>query len=480
MDCADKKVLCVGQRHPLLSSDQEYGGPSELIAAPSVSVAVRCLRDRGPFDLIVVAADLSPLDGAELIAGTRQHADCTPVIYLPEPPGRSAAPDPAQTGAQRRQRDHDDGLQDSCRQRVLVVDDDPACLLLLERFLSKGGYDVMIAENGIQALRILLDKGAQIVVSDWMMPEMDGIELCREIRSNESVGFVYFIVVTAHAEKKRVLEAFQAGADDYLTKPLDREELLFRMRAGSRNVRLEADFTRQSREIRKVNAEMAILNNKLHTLATIDELSGLANRRRVMEKLQELWDISERYKLPLSCITLDLDHFKRVNDAYGHDAGDALLKAFARLLNDAARATDVVSRIGGEEFLIITPNTDTSQAVVLAERIRAMMQSLRVDHRGDVLNATVSIGLVQKGRHMAGPQAMLKEADVAMYNAKDGGRNRVCVAKTANTARNYALPPPADKPAVCDSDPKTGDRALPAEPGAPTTAAAAGAASTAP
>ncbi len=322
-----------------------------------------------------------------------------------------------------------DVLTASQGHRVLVVDDDPACRKLTARFLATAGYEVLTAENGTEGLRVLRDESVHIVVSDWMMPEMNGLELCKTIRSNEPIGFVYFVMVTAQQERARVLEAFEAGADDFLTKPFDRGELLVRMHAGSRIVELEASLMRRSREIHKANAEMAILNEKLKRLATTDELTGLFNRRQTMTKLKDAWELANRYDQPLSCVSLDIDRFKSVNDTFGHAAGDVALKSTAQALSTATRTTDIVGRIGGEEFVVVAPNTDLDNASILAERIRKHIEETVVRHDAIELAITVSLGVAGKQAVMENPEVLLNKADEALYKAKRTGRNRYCVAQ---------------------------------------------------
>lgn len=229
--------------------------------------------------------------------------------------------------------------------RILVVDDDPSLRRVLEGLLAHGGYQVFTATNGEEAIRLLNDVGPQIVITDWEMPVLDGLELCREIRRSETVGFVYVIILTSHSE--RVVEAFDAGVDDFLAKPPRRAELLARLKAAVRIVDLEARLARQNREIHKVNAELTMLNVRLKGMAITDELTGLANRRVMMERLKNQWEASIRRNQPLSCLIIDVDHFKCFNDNYGHEVGDAVLRGIASTLSRYARSNEPVYRCGG-------------------------------------------------------------------------------------------------------------------------------------
>ncbi len=312
--------------------------------------------------------------------------------------------------------------------RILAVDDSDTCLVLLGKHLELSGYDVMTAHTGREALQVIRQEGIQLIVTDWMMPEMDGLELCRAIRSEESLGFVFVIILTAHTEKARLVEAFEAGADDFLSKPFDRQELLARLRAGERIIALENGLAQRTRSLHKVNAEQAVLNGKLEQMATTDELTGLVNRRHGLTRLDEHWKQASRYGKPLSCIMLDIDHFKKLNDAYGHAAGDEVLKKMGTVLTGSSRVTDVVCRLGGEELLLICPNTALEAATILAERCRRNVESAVVHYDGHDLEVTMSLGVAQREGHTTNRDELLAAADQALYAAKGSGRNRVCTA----------------------------------------------------
>ncbi len=312
--------------------------------------------------------------------------------------------------------------------RILVVDDDPSVQRLLGKYLGDAGYEVVQAANGREAISLLGRHGIKLVITDWMMPEMDGISLCRAIRSLESVSFVYVIVLTGHTDKERVVEALEAGADDFLSKPVHRQELLARLHAGVRILRLEEALANQNLLVHKANAEMALLNQKLEQIATTDELTGLANRREALARLGELWAQSRRYGQPLACVMIDIDHFKRCNDSYGHAAGDAVLNQVAHTLKRSVRTGEIACRVGGEEFLIICPNSTAAAAAQLAERVRQRAQDARVRYGGNELRVTISAGVAECSPGDSSPDALVKAADNALYNAKRSGRNRVCVA----------------------------------------------------
>ncbi len=313
------------------------------------------------------------------------------------------------------------------KQIVLVVDDDPSALNYAERILKNSGYTVITATNGKEAINIIRDCEVQFVVTDWCMPELDGLELCIWIRGNEHIGLVYVMLITAHYDRQRLLQAFGAGADDFLKKPYDPQELVIRMQSAGRVMRLESDLARHNLENQKQAAEMAILNSKLHELATTDELTQLLNRRQGINRLQDQWENAARYKLPLSVILFDIDHFKKFNDTHGHAAGDAVLVSTAKRVKELIRTADFAVRIGGEEFLIVCPNTPCEGAMVLAERLREAIAEAFVSIDGNNLSAAISLGVAERDESMDLVDDLVKAADVALYEAKNTGRNRTCL-----------------------------------------------------
>lgn len=314
--------------------------------------------------------------------------------------------------------------------RVLIVDDDPFALRLLEKHLRNAGYEVLTADNGRDALRIVHGEGCQIVITDWMMPEMDGLMLCRAIRTSEATGFVYIIIVTALEEATKVVEAFDAGVDDYLCKPFNPSELLARLKAGTRILRLEQDLARQNRAVHKANAELALLNDQLERVATTDELTDLPNRRQALRRLSEEWSNALRRQFPISCMMLDIDFFKKINDTYGHDAGDLVLRHTAKVLKENTRAGEYPCRIGGEEFFILCASSSVDEASKAAERLRRAVEASPASINGKDVTVTVSIGVVMRDARCESTDSLLRFADEALYEAKRRGRNRVCVSRS--------------------------------------------------
>jgi len=322
--------------------------------------------------------------------------------------------------------------------RVLAVDDEPLSLTLLAESLAAGGHQVLTAHGGADALKIALAEGPPVIVIDWLMPDMDGLSLCRAVRSQEGIGFAYIIILTENADEARVVEALDAGADDCIAKPFKQGELLARIRAGQRIIQLHHDLDRQNRHVHMVNAQAEIANDRLtkaneqlHRMATFDELTGLFNRREALIRLGERWSSSERYGVPLACIVADIDHFKSYNDRYGHAIGDVVLRETAFALSSSARHEEGVCRVGGEEFLVICSGADEATAAVGAERLRRAVEARTIRCEDLELSVTITLGVAQRTPTMAAPDELLKAADSAMYLAKAAGRNCVCLASKA-------------------------------------------------
>jgi diguanylate cyclase (GGDEF)-like protein len=237
-------------------------------------------------------------------------------------------------------------------------------------------------------------------------------------------------MLTALSDKSRLMEAFDGGVDDFLSKPFHEGELLARVRAGVRTVRLYDELKAQTLAFRRNYTELAKLNEKLHQIATVDELTGLYNRRHAMVRLNEQWAIANRHGESMACAMLDIDHFKRVNDAHGHLKGDEVLQKVSKILMQSIRVSDIVCRFGGEEFLIVFPKQKTDQARICAERCRSIIESSVFADDAHSSPVTISIGIAHRESSMRCPDDLLKAADVALYAAKEQGRNRIVMAQT--------------------------------------------------
>jgi diguanylate cyclase (GGDEF)-like protein len=321
--------------------------------------------------------------------------------------------------------------------RIVLADDDADACALLARQLQSAGYDVIACKNGRDALEAIQQETSCIVVADWVMPEMDGLELCRTVRAlaeMQALSLVYFILLTARSDRDQIVAGLEAGADDYLTKPYHKQELLARVRAGERIYDLQTELVQRQIELAKVNSEFARLNQKLEELASTDTLTGLANRRHLFDRFAEAWALSNRNDQPLGCVMIDIDKFKSINDTYGHAAGDAILRALTATCRACLRRYDVLGRIGGEEFCVACPDTPLEGVARLAERICSAVAQTEFQHDGIVIPVTVSLGVSSRGPEYNGVDDLVRAADAMLYRAKQNGRNQVWVCDRAGQA----------------------------------------------
>ncbi|WP_333873416.1 GGDEF domain-containing response regulator [Methylobacter sp.] len=311
---------------------------------------------------------------------------------------------------------------------LLLVDDDPMMLARLSKQLAAAGNQVAVCRNGESALKYVIEHGPQLVITDWRMKPMDGLALCKALRASTFGKNIYLIMLTSTEEEDALVEAFDAGIDDYVTKPISLRVLLARLRAGQRIITLQNELEKESRDIQRYTAELAAANRRLKLMANTDILTGLPNRRYALNRLEQEAATALRGNQPLSVLMLDLDHFKSVNDTLGHDVGDQVLIHAASLMRTTARTNDVVCRLGGEEFLIIAPNTDGTTALLLAERIRNSLE--RNQPEGLVLRYPVTVSIGVAGSMGAKPswKELMKRSDDALYLVKQGNRNGVQLA----------------------------------------------------
>jgi len=311
------------------------------------------------------------------------------------------------------------------KMRVLVVEDDRPMRVLLEKILTAAGHRVTVAGDGLEALQMVKLHRPQVVITDWVMPKMDGLALCRELRHLPENRNVYLIVVTVQESPDKLVEAFVAGADDYLLKPLTPKIFFARLRAAQRVVQLQEELAFDREQLLRFSTELTAANERLQGQALTDALTGLSNRRFAMERLEQEWALAKRGDRSLSCLMVDVDHFKSINDRYGHQVGDEALKLVADTLRHTARKQDVVCRYGGEEFLVICPDTKLEAAYQCAERLRMNVaaQSLKLQE-GSEFKMTVSVGLAEQNDAITSLKELLIRADNNLYAAKEAGRNR--------------------------------------------------------
>ena len=311
---------------------------------------------------------------------------------------------------------------------MLLVEDEPTSRMLLEaQLISLTGPDVYSASNGEEALALALKLQPHIIVTDRMMPVMDGIALSRALRATDWGQSMYVLMLTGIDTEEEIVEAFEAGVDDYVTKPVNLRALSARMRAALHYVQLLEAWERDRTQLKQFASELAISNRKLEHLALTDLLTGLPNRRAGMATLSQVWSASTRSQQGMSVMMVDIDRFKSVNDTHGHAVGDRVLADVARLLRASARKDDHVIRLGGEEFLVICQNTDLRSSLEAAERLRRKVAAATIDAGRAHLHVSISIGVTSRESTMPDPDSMLAVADQALYAAKQGGRDRVCL-----------------------------------------------------
>ncbi len=296
--------------------------------------------------------------------------------------------------------------------KVLVVDDSPIYRKLVDQSLPKDHYSVLFARNGREALAVFAEHRPDLIITDWTMPDIGGPELCNRIRHEFQDHYAHLILLTSNSNKEQVIEGLAAGANDYLTKPFHSGELMARLEVGCRMIELH----------RQIEAK----NHELEELALTDPLTGLPNRRAI-----DLWatrqcSAAARHDFPIWVVMADLDHFKKINDTFGHDAGDEVLKGFSEVLKANTRQSNMCGRLGGEEFLLILTHENRIQAQIPIERIRQNFMLQEFCFEGKTALATASFGVAG---FRAGTEckfsSLLSRADAALYAAKTKGRNRV-------------------------------------------------------
>jgi two-component system cell cycle response regulator len=300
--------------------------------------------------------------------------------------------------------------------KILIAEDESAFRNLLEEILVIWGYEVVVARDGNEAYRILQSENApKLAILDWKMPGIEGVEICRRIRNNPAEFYTYIILLTSQQRDEDIVNGMEAGADDYIIKPFKHNELRVRLRAGRRIIELQDELL----AVRKI----------LQAKATHDSLTGLLNHEEILDVLNKELARSGRDGICVSIIMVDIDHFKFVNDSYGHLAGDAVLRIIAQRMHAMMRTYDAIGRYGGEEFLVVLPECCMECATAFAERLRSCICREKLDTSEGAIPVTISLGVatsVKKGR--GSEHSLVKAADTALYKAKENGRNRVEIA----------------------------------------------------
>ncbi|MGH7130914.1 MAG: GGDEF domain-containing response regulator [Phycisphaerales bacterium] len=312
--------------------------------------------------------------------------------------------------------------------RTIVVDDHPTSRTFLQRILASEGLTPIMTDNGHDALAVFDAEPIDIWFVDWLMPQMSGLELVRALRGRTGGAYPYVIMLTSKGSEEDLATAFDAGVDDFMVKPVGAMELFARLKAGRRLVGLNATLQDHLRDIKRLNGELTTLNSQLEEMASTDGLTGLLNRRSGMMKLTEIWDKSVRERTNLSVAMIDIDHFKNINDTFGHARGDSVIRHISAVLSEFAREEDLVVRIGGEEFLLVLPGAELSAAAGCVDRVRQNI-SHSVCRAGEHhVGLSISAGVAMRDNATTSAEHLVRRADEALYAAKKGGRN--CVVKS--------------------------------------------------
>ncbi|MDQ6726274.1 MAG: diguanylate cyclase [Actinomycetota bacterium] len=306
---------------------------------------------------------------------------------------------------------------------VVVVDDDPVVRLVLTRMVSSLGHTALAADTAAAALRLVERNPVDVVISDWMMPEVNGLELCEMVRARDTVEYIYFILVTALDDREHAMTALAGGVDDCLVKPIDAFHLQLRLMVADRVTGLHREIAERHRGLERTNIEAA-------ASARTDALTGLGNRRKLDEDLEVFRSRRDRYRQPFGVALFDLDHFKTLNDTAGHQAGDEALRRVAAVIRRELREADMAYRYGGEELMVILP-AGVRRVAAAAERIRQAVEDAAIPHPGRPGTGTVVTLSAGVAAAEGDAVAFLAVADTALYRAKSEGRNRVAVSATA-------------------------------------------------
>lgn len=298
--------------------------------------------------------------------------------------------------------------------KILIIEDELIFRRMVKKYLLEAGYEIVEAEDGLSAWELFQKEPFQLVITDWMMPGLDGPALVQKIRTSGQKSYTYIIMLTAMDNKDNIVLGLESGADEYLTKPFNSRELIARVASGMRILRLEE--------------ELMQARIQMEALAMHDGLTGLLNRRAIEEYAEAEFNMAGRKKQAMSVILLDIDHFKNVNDRFGHKFGDVVLRQVAQTLKEDLRNYDRVGRWGGEEFLLILPGTELKDAVTVAERLRSKTAAVQTSlENGETFSIHISLGTACTTGQFQSLAKLIDAADQALYQAKQSGRNRVCV-----------------------------------------------------
>lgn len=314
---------------------------------------------------------------------------------------------------------------------ILLVGDEARLRNPLREVLTAAGYRVAEAANGRQGLTMAIELQPPIMLLDLQSTEIDGIELTRTLRQFKAGRSIYILILSDRDDDEKLVAAFTAGADGFLTLPLPPRILTARLQAGKRAASLREELGQEQEKIRRISAELAVSNQQLQEVGMTDLLTGCRNRRYAMERMQQEWAMAVRSERPLACMVIDVDNLKQLNDTHGHDAGDTALKLVVSAFREEMRAQDVLARSGGDEFLVICPDTTLAAALACAERMRAAVEALPVVGGARTVHGSVSIGVAVRDATTPDADALIRLADQSAYLAK---RHRNAVATVQSSA----------------------------------------------
>lgn len=391
------------------------GPDSDRGRQPVRGICPRCGERERRREILTFPDHLLGLPGARACGAIAGGGRWTDPLWEPDSSGGSFLP----SLRLRKPADADEALRgvvcqhcgsegrDAQALRALIAEDHEPTAHVLKRAMERMNHDVLVASNGEQAWSLLQHEHVPLVISDWMMPGLDGPSLCRRIRGRADKRYTYIVLVTSRVSDEDRLAGLDAGADDFLSKPVDFRELTARLKIARRILAMQQELERK--------------NDELLELATTDPLTGLRNRRGFVEALETHVARAWRQGTPLSLILLDIDHFKEFNDDFGHPMGDGVIGAVAWLLRENARGSDVVARHGGEEFAVLLPMTALPEAVTVAERLRTAIQ----DANWALRPVTASFGVSALNASCPGAAELVEDADRQLYRSKHKGRNQV-------------------------------------------------------
>ncbi len=298
--------------------------------------------------------------------------------------------------------------------KILIIEDELIFRRMVKKYLLEAGYEIVEAEDGLSAWELFQKEPFQLVITDWMMPGLDGPALVQKIRTSGQRSYTYIIMLTAMDDKDNIVLGLESGADEYLTKPFNSRELIARVASGMRILRLEE--------------ELMQARHQMEALAMHDGLTGLLNRRAIEEYAEAEFNMAGRKERPLSVILIDIDHFKNVNDQFGHKFGDHALQQVGKILTEELRTYDRIGRWGGEEFILILPETQLGDAATVAERVRIRTAATLISlENGESFSIHISLGVACTTGQFQSLAKLIDAADQALYQAKQTGRDRVCI-----------------------------------------------------